>query len=184
MAPHPKDVTGYWRAAGPSKWFKKSAAFDEALRLKFEPIHHAAARGEYDAWAQTSDGALALLLLLDQFPRNLYRGSAHAFATDPKARSLARAAILAGHDLAVEAQLQPFFYLPFEHSEAMADQDESVRLCTGLRDRTGDEDTLKWAHLHRDIIARFGRFPHRNACLGRETTAAEQAFLDEGGFAG
>ena len=184
MAPHPNDVTGFWRAAGPSKWFKKSGAFDAAIRLKFEPVHHAAARGKYDAWAATADGALALLLLLDQFPRNLYRGSAHAFATDPKARSLARAAILAGHDRAVEPNLQPFFYLPFEHSEDVADQDEAVRLCTELRDRVGDADTLKWAILHRDIIVRFGRFPHRNPSLGRLTTPAEQAFLDEGGFAG
>ena len=184
MAAHPHDVTNFWRSAGPPKWFKKSPAFDDALRLKFEPVHHAAARGEYARWAETSEGALALLLLLDQFPRNLYRGSAHAFATDSLARSLARAAIAAGHDRQLEARLQPFFYLPFEHSEDLADQDESLELCRGLRDRHGDEDTLKWAGLHRDIIVRFGRFPHRNAALGRLMTDAEQAFLDEGGFAG
>ena len=184
MVPHPNDVTGFWRTAGPSRWFKKSDAFDEAIRVRFEPMHHAAARGEHDDWAATAEGALALLLLLDQFPRNLYRGSAHAFATDPKARAVARAAILAGHDRAVEANLQPFFYLPFEHSEALADQDESLRLCTDLRDRVGDEDTLKWAGIHRDIIVRFGRFPHRNAALGRVTSPDEQAFLDGGGFGG
>ena len=184
MAAHPHDVTGFWRSAGPAKWFKKNVGFDEAIRLKFEPLHHAAGRGDYDGWADSAEGALALLLLLDQFPRNLYRGSAHAFATDPKARSVARAAIADGYDLEVEAALQPFFYLPFEHSENLEDQDESITLCLGLRDRHGDEDTLKWAGLHREIIARFGRFPHRNAALGRETTDEEQSFLDDGGFAG
>ena len=180
----PEDVTGFWRAAGPTKWFKKSDAFDAEIRARFEPTHHAAARGEHDDWAATAEGALALLLLLDQFPRNLYRGSAHAFATDPKARAVARAALLAGHDRSVEVNLQPFFYLPFEHSEDLTDQDRALSLCTELRDRAGDEETMKWAGIHRDIIIRFGRFPHRNAALGRLTTPVEQAFLDGGGFGG
>lgn len=184
MAASPQDIVGFWRGAGPSKWFARSAAFDEAIRLKFEPVHHAAARGEYDAWAADPEGALALVLLLDQFPRNLYRGSGHAFATDPKARSIARAAIDAGFDKQVAPELRPFFYLPFEHSEDPADQALSCRLCAAHRDETGDAETLKWAELHRDIIDRFGRFPHRNPCLGRETTAQEQAFLDDGGFSG
>jgi uncharacterized protein (DUF924 family) len=147
-------------------------------------VHHAAARGEYDAWAKTAEGALALLILLDQFPRNLYRKSAHAFATDPKARGIARAAIAEGFDRQVEPLLRPFFYLPFEHSEDLADQEACVALCERLAQETGDEETLKWARLHLDIIARFGRFPHRNAVLGRTTTPEERAFLDEGGFAG
>jgi len=180
----PQDVIGFWTNAGPTRWFKASRGFDEAIRLKFEPTHHAAARGNYDAWAQTADGALALLILLDQFPRNRYRGSAHAFATDPKARAVARAAIAEGFDRAVAPELRPFFYLPFEHSEDLADQDSSVALCQRLADETGDVDTLKWARIHRDIIVRFGRFPHRNPALGRVTTAEEQEFLDEGGFAG
>jgi len=184
MAAIPQDVIGFWRSAGPKKWFARNTAFDEAIRLKFEPVHHAAARGAYDGWARTAEGALALLILLDQFPRNLYRGSAHAFATDPKARTVARAALAAGHDREVAPELRPFFYLPFEHSEALADQDESVALCQGLLAETGDEDTLKWAQIHRDIIARFGRFPHRNEAFGRTTTTEEQEFLDEGGFAG
>ena len=92
----PNDILGFWRSAGPSKWFKHARAFDEAIRLKFEPVHHAAARGEYDRWATTAEGALALLILLDQFPRSLYRGSGHAFATDGKARAVARAAVEAG----------------------------------------------------------------------------------------
>jgi uncharacterized protein (DUF924 family) len=180
MTAHPNDVLTFWRQAGPGKWFKKVAAFDEAIRLKFEPTHHRAARGEYDAWAETAEGALALLILLDQFPRNLYRGSAHAFATDPKARAIARAAIDRGFDRQVEPALRSFFYLPFEHSEDLADQDFCIALCA----EAGEADSLKWAVLHRDIIARFGRFPHRNTALGRVTTPEEQEFLDEGGFAG
>jgi uncharacterized protein (DUF924 family) len=177
---HPNDVLGFWRNAGPEKWFKKSVAFDEAIRLKFEPVHHAAARGEYDSWSAAPESALALLILLDQFPRNLYRNSAHAFATDPKARAIARAAIEAGFDRQVEPDLRNFFYLPFEHSEDLADQDYSLALCA----EAGVEDDVKWAGIHRDIIQRFGRFPHRNAALGRQTTAEEQEFLDEGGFGG
>jgi len=180
MAAHPGDVISFWRAAGPAKWFAKDAAFDAAIRLKFEPVHHAAAAGKYDAWAATADGALALMLLLDQFPRNLYRGSGHAFATDGKARAIARAAVAAGHDAAVEPALRTFFYLPFEHSEDLADQRECLALCA----RLAAPDILEWAQAHHDIIARFGRFPHRNAALGRATTPQEQAFLDEGGFSG
>jgi uncharacterized protein (DUF924 family) len=176
----PNDVLHFWRQAGPAQWYKKSPTFDEAIRVKFEPVHHAAARGEHDAWADTAQGALALLILLDQFPRNLYRGSAHSFATDPKARAIARSAVARGFHHEVEPEMAQFFVLPFEHSENLADQDESVRLSTEL----DDAETAKWAKIHRDIIARFGRFPHRNASLGRETTAQEQAFLDDGGFGG
>ncbi len=180
MTAHPNDIVGFWLGAGPAKWFKKVPAFDEAIRLKFEPTHHRAARGEYDAWAATAEGALALLLLLDQFPRNLYRGSGHAFATDPKARAFARAAVERGFDRQVEPALRNFFYLPFEHSEDLADQDFGLALCA----EAGVADDLRWAGVHRDIIARFGRFPHRNEALGRVTTAEEQAFLDAGGFGG
>lgn len=180
MTAHPNDILVFWRNAGPEKWFKKSGAFDDAIRLKFEPVHHRAARGEYDGWAATAEGALALLILLDQFPRNLYRNSAHAYATDPKARAIARAAVEAGFDRQVEPELRHFFYLPFEHSEDIADQDYGLALTT----EASDPDNLKWAAIHHDIIGRFGRFPHRNAVFGRVTTADEQVFLDEGGFAG
>ncbi|MCR5874797.1 DUF924 family protein [Phenylobacterium sp. J426] len=180
MVATPHDIIGFWRNAGPAKWYARNAAFDEAIRLRFEPTHHAAARGEYDAWAETSEGALALLLLLDQFPRNLYRGSAHAFATDPKARAAARRAVEQGWHLSCEVPFGQFFLLPFEHSEDPSDQDRAVALAREL----GDPETLKWAEIHRDIIVRFGRFPHRNPALGRVTTPEEQTFLDEGGFAG
>jgi uncharacterized protein (DUF924 family) len=180
VAAIPNDILGFWISAGPKKWFAGSDAFDAAIRLKFEPVHHAAARGEHDDWAATAEGALALLILLDQFPRNLYRGSGHAFATDGKARAVARAAVEAGFHHAVEPELRQFFLLPFEHSEDLADQDMALALALEL----DDPESVKWARIHRDIIASFGRFPHRNAAQGRETTAPEQAFLDDGGFAG
>jgi uncharacterized protein (DUF924 family) len=184
MTAHPADVVEFWRQAGPDRWFKKSTRFDDAIRLKFEPTHFAAARGEYDAWIETPVGGLALLILLDQFPRNLYRGSAHSYATDSLARHIAREAIARGHDRETTTDLRIFFYLPFEHSEDIADQEHGVVLCEDMKASTGDEGNLKWAIVHHDIIARFGRFPHRNKAMGRTTTAEEQAFLDEGGFAG
>lgn len=176
----PADILTYWLTAGPTKWFAKSDRFDEAIRLRFEPTHYAAARGEYAAWQETAEGCAALLILLDQFPRNLFRGSAHAFATDSLARGIARRAIARGFDEAVDPLLRSFFYLPFEHAEDIADQ----KLCVELFASAGDAEGLKWAKAHLDIIERFGRFPHRNAVLGRETTPQEQAFLDDGGFAG
>jgi uncharacterized protein (DUF924 family) len=176
----PADVVMFWVKAGPKSWFRKSKAFDAQIRERFEALHHAAARGELDGWADTPEGALALLLLLDQFPRNMFRGSPHAFATDPLARKVARAAVDRGFDAEVEPALRQFFYLPFEHSEHLEDQDRGVDLCA----QSGDADLAKWARLHRDIIVRFGRFPHRNGSLGRTTSEAEQSFLDEGGFAG
>ncbi len=172
------DIVVFWRRAGPQRWFSKDTAFDAEIGRLFKTAHHAAARGEYSHWTAQAEGALALLLLLDQFPRNLYRGSAHAFATDPLARQVARQTIDHGLDREVDPALRTFFYLPFEHSERLADQDRAVNLF-----QAAGEDP-KWALIHRDIIARFGRFPHRNACLGRETTPEEQAFLDAGGFAG
>jgi uncharacterized protein (DUF924 family) len=176
----PIDVVGFWRLAGPEKWFAKSHKFDQAIALRFEPAHFAAARGEHDDWIATPEGALALLLLLDQFPRNLFRDSAHAFATDGKALSIAKHAIGEGFDQSIEPNLRPFVYMPLMHSEAAPDQEASMVLFEALGARTN----LDYAKTHRDIIARFGRFPHRNAALGRATTAQEQVFLDEGGFAG
>lgn len=184
MAANPADITTFWREAGSKRWFEKSRAFDNAIRLKFEATHHAAARGEYDRWIETADGALALLILLDQFPRNLYRDSPHAFATDPLARKAAREALEGGFDKDVEPALRGFMYLPFVHSEDLADQDLSLALHVAMAGDLHDPDQTRWAIVHRDIIVRFGRFPHRNRALGRATTPEEQAFLDEGGFAG
>jgi len=177
--PSPRDVVRFWREAGPKRWFGKNADFDAEFKARFEAAHHAASRGQLDDWALEAEGALALLVLLDQLPRNAWRGSGHMFATDGKALQCARAAIGAGLDRQVDPEMRRFFYLPFMHSESLADQERSVMLNTAL-----DEDTQRFAVMHRDIVARFGRFPHRNRPLGRETTPEEQRFLDEGGFAG
>jgi uncharacterized protein (DUF924 family) len=184
MAAVPGDVVNFWRNAGSARWFAKSAAFDDAIRLRFEPVHHAAARGEYAEWSRTAEGALALAILLDQFPRNLYRGSAHAFATDALARSIAGRAIDEGKHEEVEPPLRPFLYLPFMHSEAVADQNRSLALYEAHDAETGDFESLKFAVLHRDIIQRFGRFPHRNKAFGRDSTPEERLFIADGGFAG
>jgi len=178
------EVIAFWMKAGPRKWFDHNPAFDEVIRERFGPLHFSASRGERLDWDQTPEGALALLLLLDQFPRNLFRGSAHAFATDPMARAVAERALDAGFDQRMSPELRPFFHLPFTHSERPEDQNRSVALAQMHRDACGDESTLKWALIHSDIIARFERFPHRNTALGRTTTPEEQSFLDEGGFAG
>lgn len=173
------DVLTFWREAGPGRWFKKDAAFDADFRNRFLAAHETAARGELDDWTLTPGGALALLLLLDQFPRNAFRGTARMFATDAQALQIARNAIGSGLDASVESELRNFFYLPLMHSENLPDQHQAVLLTGPL----GGEQ-LRFAILHRDIIERFGRFPHRNAMLGRPTTPQEQVFLDEGGFPG
>jgi uncharacterized protein (DUF924 family) len=173
------EVTRFWRDAGPERWFAKEDLFDNAFRERFLSLHHACARRECDHWAMYAEGSLALMVMLDQFPRNCFRGTAHMFATDPLARFFADKAIASSHDQALDINLRAFIYLPLEHSEAMVDQDRSVALNAPL-----GEPYLKYAVEHRDIIRRFGRFPHRNRALGRETTPEEQAFLDAGGFAG
>jgi uncharacterized protein (DUF924 family) len=178
--PSPADVVTFWREAGPDRWFNKDAQFDAEIRARFLALHEAAARGDLKDWEAIAEGTLALLILLDQFPRNMFRGTARSFATDPEARALAASALLNGFDAQVAPEMRSFFYLPFEHSEDMADQERGIALYTAA----GDADGLKWAHIHADIIRRFGRFPHRNAALGRTTTPEEQKFLDEGGFAG
>jgi len=175
-----RDIVDFWRDAGPACWFRGGAAFDAQCRARFLDAHLAASRRECDHWMAHADGALALLLLLDQIPRNVYRGSAHSYATDPLARQHATRAIQAGFDRQVEPSLQVFFYLPFEHSEDLGDQRRSLELHQQLAGDSGD----RWARLHLELIERFGRFPHRNAVLGRESTAAEQAYLDQGGFSG
>jgi uncharacterized protein (DUF924 family) len=175
----PADIVAFWRAVGPDRWFEKDAALDDEIRRRFLTAHEAAASGKLTAWEQTADGALALLILLDQFPRNMFRGQARAFAADALARAVASRAILNGFDGAFP-DMRSFFYLPFAHSEDLKDQERGVALYRA----SGDADGLKWAELHADIIRRFGRFPHRNAVLGRVSTPDEQAFLDGGGFAG
>ena len=176
----PQSIVAFWRDAGYDKWFTRNDDFDRDIHERFLATHEAAADGKLSDWESSADGALALLILLDQFPRNMFRGTARAFATDPLARVITIRAIEKGFDRAVPRDLQNFFYLPFEHSENLADQERGVALCRAA----GNENDLKWAELHADIICKFGRFPHRNEILGRQTTAEEQAFLDGGGFKG
>jgi uncharacterized protein (DUF924 family) len=172
-------VVAFWREAGPGLWFAKDPQFDRRFREGFLSPHETAARGELAGWTATPNGALALVLLLDQFPRNAFRGTPRMYATDAMARRIAREAIEARHDDAVEAELRMFFYLPFGHSEILADQE----YCVALMMRCGHPDLPKAEH-HRDIVRRFGRFPHRNPILGRAMTAEEQRYLDEGGYSG
>jgi uncharacterized protein (DUF924 family) len=174
------EIVSFWRDAGPDKWFEKDEAFDRDIATRFLATHEAASRCELASWQESAEGALALLILLDQFPRNMFRNSAHAFATDPLARAIADHALAHGFDHATEHALRQFFYLPFMHSEVLADQDR----CLQLYEKYGDANTLKFANIHRDIVLKFGRFPHRNGVLGRVTTPAEDEFLRSGGFAG
>ncbi len=178
--PSPDDVLAFWRALGPKRWFVKDAAVDAEIRDKFQDLYTAACAGSLRDWEDDASGALALVIVLDQFPRNMFRDSAAAFAADPLARAAAGRAIDRGFDRQVSKPERPFFYLPFMHSEELADQERCLKLCQAA----GDEGTLKYAVVHADIIRRFGRFPHRNAVLGRVTTPEEQAFLDDGGFSG
>jgi uncharacterized protein (DUF924 family) len=182
-SPTAAEAVAFWLNAGQKAWFARDDAFDADLRWRFLDLHMAASRGELEDWAATAVGALALLLALDQFPRNLFRGSAHAFATDPLARAVARDAYARRLYEEVDLPLRQFFCLPFEHSEDRDDQELSMEMAQALAEM-GDENSLKWSRIHKDIVDRFGRFPHRNKVLGRDTTPAEQDFLDGGGFSG
>lgn len=176
----PADILAFWRDAGPTRWFGKDTAFDDAIRHRFLATWDNARDGKLEHWQDSDDGALALVIALDQFPRNMFRDDPRAFSTDALARAVAKRAIDTGRDARVADDLRAFFYLPLMHSEAIDDQDA----CVALYRRLGHADNLKFAEIHTDIIRRFGRFPHRNAVLGRATTSDEQAFLDGGGFAG
>lgn len=185
----PAEILDFWFSEGPGTfrkaWFAKDDAFDASIRVRFGALVAPARDGALDGWAETAEGALALLILLDQFPRNLHRGSALAFASDPHARAIARRAVLERkQDLALHPVQRGFLYLPFEHGEAMADQDLSVALFEGLRDSsamTAPGGVIDYAWRHRVVIQRFGRFPDRNAGLGRTSTPAEEVWLAAGG---
>jgi uncharacterized protein (DUF924 family) len=180
---NPQQVLDFWFGAGELRgrprevWFKKDPAFDRAVGERFLPWVECAAQGGLDPWLSRPDATLALILLLDQFPRNLFRGQARAFAADAAARRATRHALQRGFD----AQLLPiervFVYLPLEHSEHLADQDDCFRLMLELAKHAETASFHVWADKHRTIIRRFGRFPHRNAALGRESTAEEIEFL-------
>jgi uncharacterized protein (DUF924 family) len=176
----PARVLAFWREAGRERWYKRDAAFDPEVRARFLDLWQAAVAGELSSWEASDEGALALTIVLDQFPRNMFRDDPKTYASDAQAREVARRAIARGADGRVDPVLREFFYLPFMHSEHLADQLH----CVALFQEIDGSDNLKYAEEHADIIRRFGRFPHRNRILGRTTTPEEQAFLDAGGFAG
>ncbi|MBL8512392.1 MAG: DUF924 domain-containing protein [Betaproteobacteria bacterium] len=182
-----QEVLTFWFGASQTygqsrpEWFRKDSAFDESLRARFSDVVDAAARGELRTWENTPRGCLALLIVLDQFPRNLFRGDARAFATDAGARRVCRHVLQHGFDRDFLPVERMFVYLPLEHSESLADQDECHRLMLELKPYPETANLHEWADKHRVIIRRFGRFPHRNAALGRESTAEEVDFLKSPG---
>jgi uncharacterized protein (DUF924 family) len=176
----PEDILAFWREAGPARWYNRDAAFDAVIRSRFLGLWQKAAAGGLSSWETSDDGALALVIVLDQFPRNLFRDDVRTYSSDALAREVASRAIARGADMRVDRTLLEFLYMPFMHSEQLADQ---LR-CVELFRKAGNSKNLRYAEDHADIIRRFGRFPHRNRVLGRSTTAEEQTFLDNGGFSG
>ncbi|MDF2096515.1 DUF924 family protein [Aquibaculum arenosum] len=172
----PEQVLAFWFAPGREvQWFVRSDAFDAQVEETLGSAYRQAQEGGFNHWAREARGALALILLLDQVPRQLHRGSPEAFVCDARARTITEAALAAGQDQELGPAERLFLYLPLEHSEDLADQERAVALISAL----GDDEWTRYAVIHRNIIARFGRFPHRNAALGRQTTAEEAAFLQE-----
>jgi uncharacterized protein (DUF924 family) len=168
------EILEFWFGSEPSEfrevWFKKDGQFDREIRGRFLEDYERAVNGEYDDWEKTARGSLALILIFDQFPRNMFRDSARAFATDPQARHVAAHTVSGGFDVQLSAAERLFVYLPFEHSESLEDQRRSVELFAGLEREAPDSDVLRYAVRHWETIDRFGRFPYRNAALGRQKT--------------
>jgi uncharacterized protein (DUF924 family) len=176
----PEDITDFWFEAGEHKWFTKDAVFDGALSARFGGALAEARTGAYDRWAVTPKGALGLVILLDQVSRNIHRSSPLAFAADARALAIAKQSVAKGFLSKMPAPRAMWFCMPFEHSENIDDQWR----CLGLFQTMGLNEMAHWAKVHLDIIARFGRFPHRNRVLGRVSTPEELAFLQAGGFSG
>lgn len=187
MHPDAAEVIDFWfGSTAPTQprevWFRKDEAFDALIRARFGPRIEQALAGGLADWDATPHGALARVVVLDQFTRNVFRGSARAFAGDTLALAAARAAVARGDDRRLAPVMRPFVYLPFEHAEDAAAQAESLRLFGALAAAHPEQaDLLEWARRHAAVIERFGRYPHRNEALGRESTAAEAAFLREPG---
>ncbi len=170
----PRHVLTYWFEEGMEKhWFRATPALDAAIRQRFEGVWQAAADGHLSGWEDSPEGSLALVIVLDQFPLNMFRGTPKAFSTERDAVRVTRRAVERGHDRAFEGARKAFLYMPLMHSEDLADQDESVRLYQAA----GLADNLRFAKHHRTLIRRFGRFPHRNRILGRESNDEENAYL-------
>lgn len=176
----PKDILHFWiDEVGPEGWYRQDATLDDTIRDRFLEAWHAARLGSFEHWTIDPRGCLALLILIDQFPRNMFRDCAQAFASDDQARAVAKAALRRGFDEAVPMPERQFFYLPLMHSESLPDQERSVRL---FQLNGEGRENLDHARAHRAVIRRFGRFPYRNGPLGRKTTAAETAWLEAGGY--
>jgi len=176
-----EEILAYWAGIGPAGWYAVEPAQDAQIRDAFLPDWEAALAGQREHWVGGTEGSLAYLILTDQFPRNMFRGDARSFATDAQALAAARIATAAGWDSGVAEPLRQFYYLPFMHSEVLADQTECQALVAARMPETG-ASTLQHARAHALVIERFGRFPYRNAALGRETTEAEATFIAEGGY--
>ncbi|MDO8883988.1 MAG: DUF924 family protein [Pseudotabrizicola sp.] len=177
----PVEVLDFWLGEiGPEGWYAGSEEIDDACAVRFGALWDAQNDGGLEHWVDGVVGTLAYLIVADQFSRNIHRGKAQAFANDPRARDAARRALEAGWDMQAPVPERQFFYMPFEHSEDMADQDLAVSLMAERME--GAAETLLHARAHREIIARFGRFPFRNAALGRDSTADEAAFMADGGY--
>ena len=174
-------ILRFWFECDRKDWFAKNPAFDEEIRRRFLALYDLGAAGTLDEWKQEPASCLALIVLLDQFPRNMFRGSAQAFAADPMARDAARVILENGWDKAMPPDERMFAYLPFEHSESMADQERCLALMKEIAVFPETADLPKWAEAHLIIIRRFGRFPHRNAALGRASTPEEIEFLKQPG---
>lgn len=173
-------ILNFWFVEStPAQWFQKNPTYDDLIRSRFEGDFDLATAGIFDGWTDGAEGCLALCILLDQFPRNMYRDSPLAFASDPKALLVAKHAVEKRFDQIIQPARRRFLYLPFEHSELMEDQDRSVALFETLK--KDDPLGYDYAVRHRDVIVKFGRFPHRNAILGRENTLAEVSYLAEPG---
>lgn len=181
----PLDPHGFADEAHRKRWFEKNDDFDRTLEERFGALHRAAAAGELDHWRQTPRGRLALVIVLDQLSRNLHRGTAAMYAHDEAALDVAREALEAGDEASLKPQEAYFLYMPFMHAESLSAQEKCVALFEQAQARLPEEHRErvdpKWAVMHRDIVARFGRFPHRNALLGRQSTDEELAFLEEPG---
>jgi len=175
MLPSIEDVLGFWFADS-KRWWTKDTAFDAEIRDRFLGLHDAVERGAREEWLETARGALAYVIVLDQFSRNMFRGSARMFEGDERALSAARSAIDRGFDQGLSTDERSFLYMPFMHSEDIADQDRSVQLFASTV-----PESLSYAEKHRAVVRRFGRFPHRNALLARASTAEELEFLKQPG---
>ena len=178
----PEAIIEFWlQEVGEGGWYTAVDEVDAEIRARFQPAWEAAERGERDFWLNGPRGSLAYMILTDQFPRNMFRGDPRSFATDARARAGARVAIDHGWDMAIPEPQRVFFYMPFEHSEDMADQDRSIDLMTRKMPEHGAEFGLH-ARAHAEVIRRYGRFPFRNAALGRQSTPEEVTFLEKGGY--